>query len=174
MKHLWLIISLLAMTLATGCESDQSERQEKITDETIKQQGADQDTTLQEIEELTIRAVGGEDTDSMKFDQDTLEVEASSLVRLELINEGKDPKMIYNIVFVRPGYYKQAVEQGNRAGASGNYLPDSSIMLAASPLALPGQTVHMEFTAPDKPGTYDFVSTYPGDYEKLRGKLIVK
>jgi azurin len=175
MKQLWIILGLLAMIFAAGCESNKSQRPpEEISDEPLQRQEADQDTTLQDIEVLIIRAVGGEDTASMRFDQDTLEVKASSLVRLELINEGTDPKMIYNIVFIRPGLYKQAAEQGSKAGAPGNYLPDSSIMLAASPLALPGQTVILEFTAPDKPGTYDFVSTYPGDFEKLRGKLIVK
>jgi azurin len=162
--------------MATGCDGNKSEqdRPEKITDEPLKQKDTEQDTTLQEVEELTIKAVGGEEMQTMSYDQDTLEVKAGSLVRLELVNEGKDPKMIYNIVFTKKGHAERAAKEGNLAGASGNYLPESSILLAASPLALPGQTVELEFTAPDQPGTYDFVNTYPSDFKQMKGVLLVK
>ncbi|WP_317173863.1 plastocyanin/azurin family copper-binding protein [Pontibacter aquaedesilientis] len=174
MKNLWLVLCLAAVYIVTGCDGSKQDDSNEKAGDVLKQQEAVQDTTLQKVEEISIRAIGGEDTARMAFDQDTLEVKAGSLVRLELINEGTDPKMILNIVFIRPGLYQMAAEQGSSAGASGNYLPDSAIMLAASPLALPGQTVSMEFTAPLEPGDYDFVSTYPGDHQKLRGKLIVK
>jgi azurin len=176
MKQLWIIGAFTVCLLATGCDGNRTEqdRPEKITDEPLKQKDTEQDTTLQEVEELTIKAVGGEEMQTMSFDQDTLQVKAGSLVRLELINEGKDPKMIYNIVFTKEGHAERAAREGTRAGASGNYLPESSILLAASPLALPGQTVEMEFTAPNTPGTYDFVNTYPSDYKQMKGILVVK
>lgn len=177
MKLRILVSGVLSMSLLVACngdnQSDTTERPEKITDEPLMQQETESDTTLQEVEEVTIKAVGNEEY-TMLFDTDTLEVEAGSMVRLDFINEGTDPKMIYNIVFTKPGMYRQAALQGEKAGPSGNYLPDSSIMIAASPVALPGQTVRLEFKAPDKPGAYDFVSTYPGHHERMNGKLLVK
>jgi azurin len=119
--------------------------------------------------------VGEENLQSMNYDKDTIEVKAGSLVKLELINEGKDPKMIYNIVFTKEGYSAQAAQKGSKAGPSGNYLPDSTMMfVATTALALPGQTVNMEFTAPDKAGVYEFVNTYPSETPLMKGKLIIK
>lgn len=164
------------MLLSVGCngQQDTGDTPDKITDEPLKQRDTEQDTTLQEVEEVTIKVVGEEDLQSMHFDKDTIEVKAGSLVRLELINEGKDPKMIYNIVFTNEGYSAQVAQKGSKAGPSGNYLPDSTMMFAATPLALPGQTVNMEFTAPEKAGIYEFVNTYPSDAPDMKGKLIIK
>ncbi|WP_018477911.1 plastocyanin/azurin family copper-binding protein [Pontibacter roseus] len=168
-----LLTGLFLFACNGGSSEDVTEKPETIVEEPLKQEETEQDTTLQPVQELSIRAVGTEE-ESMAFDQDTLEVKANALVKLELINEGSDPKMIYNIVFTQPGQYKRAAQEGSKAGATANYLPDSSIIIAASPLALPGQTVKLEFVAPESTGTYDFVSTYPGDYERMRGTLIVK
>lgn len=176
MRHIRLTGCLGAMLFLFSCQGqqDSTERPDKITDEPLKQEETDQDTTLQDVEEVTIRAVGGEELESMGYDQDTIEVRPGSLVKLAFINEGKDPKMIYNIVFTKEGFSAQAAQKGTKAGASGNYLPDSSMVLAASPLALPGQTVKMEFTAPLKASIYEFVNTYPSETQLMKGKLIVK
>lgn len=175
MKRLWIFTAFTALLFTAGCNGGQDARDnpEQITDDPLKQQEIESDTTLQEVEEVTVKAVG-EELQSMDFDQDTIEVKAGSLVRLELINEGKDPKMIYNIVFTKDGYSAQAAQNGSQAGASGNYLPDSSMMFAATPLALPGQTVRLEFTAPEKAGIYEFVNTYPSEVSSMKGKLVVK
>lgn len=179
MKCFWKIGFLFCLSLLAGCNGnkpDTTDSPKEITDEPLKQQeeAVTADTTLQEVEKFTIRTQGGEDLQSMTFDTETLHVKAGALVRLELINESSDPKMIYNIVFTKEGYSWEAAREGSQKGAPGNYLPDSAIMIAASPLALPGQTVNMEFTAPVKPGTYDFLNTYPNESEKLKGKMIVK
>ncbi|SIQ95255.1 plastocyanin/azurin family copper-binding protein [Pontibacter lucknowensis] len=176
MKQIWIIglFSVLLFASACGNQQETGDRPEKITDEPLMQQEEEQDTTLQDVEEVSIRAIGGEELESMTFDQDTIEVKAGSHVRLAFTNEGKDPKMIYNIVFTKEGYSTQVARKGSEAGASGNYLPDSTLMLAASPLALPGQTVTMEFTAPDKIGVYEFVNTYPSETPLMKGKLIIR
>jgi azurin len=177
MKHLWIISGLSLLLLAVGCGDGQQrtgDRPERITDEPLKQEETDQDTTLQDVEEVTVKISGGEDLQSMDYDRDTIEVKAGSLVKLSLVNEGKDPKMIYNLVFTKEGYSAQAARKGSKAGASGNYLPDSTMMLAATPLALPGQTVNMEFTAPNDEGVYEFVNTYPSESKEMKGKLVIK
>lgn len=133
----------------------------------------EQDTTLQDIQHLELHALGN-NIEEIRYSKDTLETKAGSLVKLKFINEGVDMPMVHNVVFTAPGKYKQVALAGARVGASGNYIPQSEAVIAASPMALPGQTVEMEFTAPTKPGLYDFVCTYPGYWKRMNGVLVVK
>ncbi|PVY38743.1 plastocyanin/azurin family copper-binding protein [Pontibacter virosus] len=176
MKQLGIVCLLFGHMLLASCGEEQSsrDRPEKITDGSLTQREVGADTTLQHVAEISIRAIGGEELESMTFDQDTIEVKAGTLIKLTFTNEGKDPKMIYNIVFTKEGYSAQAAQKGSKAGASGNYLPDSSLLLAATPLALPGQSVTVEFTAPDTTGVFEYVNTYPSETPLMKGKLIIR
>lgn len=176
MKELGITILLSGFLLLSSCGGEQGavKEPEKITNAPLTQQEVQADTTLQPVAEINIRATGGENLENITFDQDTIEVKAGTLIKLTFTNEGKDPKMIYNIVFTKEGYSAQAAHNGGKAGASGNYLPDSSLLLAASPLALPGQSVTLEFTAPDTSGVFEFVNTYPSETPLMKGKLIIK
>lgn len=132
-----------------------------------------EDSTLQPIEEVKLKAVGNT-MKEIAYSKDTIRVSAGALVKLEFINEGSELPMIHNFVVADSGTYKRVALEGEKAGASGNFIPVKRKLLAASPLALPGQTVKVEFEAPLKPGTYDFVCTYPGHWERMNGKLIVR
>ncbi|OKL41518.1 plastocyanin/azurin family copper-binding protein [Pontibacter flavimaris] len=133
----------------------------------------DKDTTKQEVQELELHALGNT-LEEIRYSTDTLETKAGAFVKLTFVNEGIDMPMVHNVVFTVPGKYKQVALAGARVGASGNYMPESEAVIAGSPMALPGQTVEMEFTAPTKPGLYDFVCTYPGHWQKMNGVLVVK
>ncbi|MDO6391397.1 plastocyanin/azurin family copper-binding protein [Pontibacter sp. BT731] len=176
MKQLGIAGLLFGLLSLASCGEEQGagDTPENITEAPLTQREAEPDTTLQHVAEISIHATGGDKLENMTFDQDTIEVKAGTLVKLTFTNEGKDPKMIYNIVFTKEGYSAQAAHEGGKAGASGNYLPDSSLLLAASPLALPGQSVTMEFTAPDTSGVFEYVNTYPSETPLMKGKLIIK
>ncbi|WP_460922064.1 plastocyanin/azurin family copper-binding protein [Pontibacter brevis] len=131
------------------------------------------DSTLQPTQELTLHAIGNT-LDEIAYKEDTLEVKAEALVNLTFINEGVDMPMMHNVVFTAPGTFKQVALAAAEVGASGNYVPESPAVIAASPLALPGQTVELEFMAPSKPGAYEFVCTYPDHWHKMHGTLLVK
>ncbi|GHA59208.1 plastocyanin/azurin family copper-binding protein [Pontibacter akesuensis] len=131
------------------------------------------DTTLQKKQELTLRALGNT-LDEIRYDTDTLEVEPGAFVKLTFVNEGTDMPMVHNVVFTEPGKYKQVALAAEEVGASGNYVPNSPAVIASSPMALPGQTVELEFTAPLKKGYYSFVCTYPDHWHKMHGVLEVK
>ncbi|WP_092098058.1 plastocyanin/azurin family copper-binding protein [Pontibacter chinhatensis] len=133
----------------------------------------EKDTTKQEVQELELHALGNT-LEEIKYGQDTLRVKTGALVKLKFVNEGIDMPMVHNVVFTAPGKYKQVALAGASIGASGNYVPESEAVIAASPIALPGQTVELEFTAPTTPGMYDFVCTYPGHWSKMHGVLEVK
>lgn len=132
-----------------------------------------QDTTLQHVQTLQLRALGNT-LDEIRYSEDTLKVKAGAKVKLTFVNEGIDMPMVHNVVFTAPGKYKQVALAGAEVGASGNYVPQSDLVIAASPMALPGQTVEIEFTAPVEPGLYDFVCTYPDHWNKMNGVLVVK
>jgi len=134
---------------------------------------AKKDSTIQQVEELTLHALGNT-PEKMRFDRDTLEAKAGAFVKLQLINEAQDMSMVHNIVITAPDKYKQVAIAGAQAGASGNYVPNSQAVVAASSIALPGQTVTLEFTAPATPGAYDFVCTYANHWQRTHGKFIVK
>ena len=131
------------------------------------------DSILHKVQELKIKALGN-NLQEMQFSKDTIEVMAGALVKLKLENEGSEKPMIHNIVITKEGQYKQVALEGAKVGAPGNYIPESIAVIAATSLALPGQTVATEFQAPLKPVTYDFVCTYPEHYQQMHGKIIVK
>lgn len=133
----------------------------------------EQDSTLQVVEELTLRATGNT-LDEIAYHEDTLEVKAGAHVKLTFINEGVDMPMVHNVVFTAPNAYKRVAVAGSKIGASGNYVPDGPSVIAASPMALPGQTVELEFMAPTKPAAYGYVCTYPDHWQRMHGVLLVK
>ncbi|MCC9168823.1 plastocyanin/azurin family copper-binding protein [Pontibacter harenae] len=177
MKNTFSFLVIGFMFLAASCSSNEEAggNSETAADASQNVQSSDlDDSTYQEVEEFTLRAVG-ETLEEIAFDKDTLEVNAGSVVKLKLLNEAVDMPMLHNVVFTEPGKYKQVAMAGSKVGASGNYIPlDSVGVLAATPIVLPGQTVDMEFKAPTEPGTYDFVCTYPDHWQRMHGKLIVK
>lgn len=131
------------------------------------------DSTIQEVAELTLHATGNT-LEDIAYHEDTLEVEAGAHVQLKLINEGVDMPMVHNVVFTAPDSYRQVAVAGSKIGPSGNYVPDNAAVIAASSMALPGQTVELEFTAPKEPGTYNYVCTYPDHWQRMHGVLLVK
>ena len=54
------------------------------------------------------------------------------------------------------------------------YVPQSPLILFASPLVDPGQTVTVQFRAPTQAGDYPFVCTFPGHWRLMNGLLTVR
>ena len=127
--------------------------------------------TEQKTEEFTVRAVGNTMAE-MKFDIPNITVKEGSKVKITLINEGSDPAMLHNIVFINYGSRKEIAMQAIES-ASTKYIPNNSNVIAGSDLANPGETVVLEFNAPKK-GNYEFLCTYPGHAEMMRGYFFVK
>ena len=122
-------------------------------------------------EEFTIRAVGNTMAE-MKFDVPNITVKEGSKVKITLINEGSDPAMLHNIVFINYGTRKEIALEAIEA-VSTKYIPTNNNVIAGSDLASPGETIVLEFNAPKK-GNYEFLCTYPGHAEMMRGYFFVK
>ncbi|RAU83321.1 plastocyanin/azurin family copper-binding protein [Pontibacter arcticus] len=116
----------------------------------------------------------GNTLQDISFDKDTIRFKAGSDAIITLVNEGLDMPMIHNLVITKKGMAKAVALAGAKIGSPGNYIPKDSAVIAASPLALPGQRVKLEFKVPDKKGQYDFVCTYPEHYQKMHGMMLVE
>ena len=84
--------------------------------------------------------------------------------------------MLHNIVFTVPGAADQVGELALKLGLNGevmSYVPNSSSVLYHSKLLQPKESETIYFTAPDKPGDYPYVCTYPGHYLSMKGILRV-
>ncbi|MDA0766370.1 MAG: plastocyanin/azurin family copper-binding protein, partial [Verrucomicrobia bacterium] len=60
------------------------------------------------------------------------------------------------------------------AGLKKHFLPDDKRILLATKLLDPEGIEVLRFTAPNKPGTYPYLCTFPGHWILMKGNLIVK
>ncbi len=171
MKKLLNYSLIFSLIFVTSCGSSESEKKtENSTAE--KTNTAVEESSEKYWNEFTIGAVGNTMAE-MKFDVENITVDEGSWVRITLVNEGIDIAMQHNIVFVKYGTRKEIATQAIDAGPDMKYVPNNDNVIASSDLAMPGETVVLEFKAPPK-GNYEYVCTYPGHSEIMRGYLIVK
>jgi azurin len=120
---------------------------------------------------LTIASKGSE----MAFDKAKLSVKKGQTVKLTFANKAaKDSGMSHNWVLVNPGTADAVGMAGIAAGLDKGYVPESADVLAKTKLAAPGESVTIEFKAPEKAGDYPYICTFPGHYAVMKGVLSVK
>ena len=110
----------------------------------------------------------------LKFDVDVLEVNAGDRIRIDFENPDDMP---HNFLIVMPETANEVGQRALRLGIKGNelgYIPDMPEVLYHTKLLQPGDSDTIYLVAPDEPGEYTFVCTYPGHYISMRGKFIVK
>ncbi len=160
---------ILSVTILISCGSSENKSSDVNTNDINTSETVEKEKNW---EEFTVGAVGNTMSE-MKFDKKNITVQAGSWVRINLVNEGVDPAMLHNIVFVKYGTRKEVAKQSIEAGPDLQFVPKSSDVIAYSDLADPGETVVLEFEAPEK-GNYEFICTYPGHSEIMRGYFFVK
>ncbi len=109
----------------------------------------------------------------LRYDKRTLVVKAGSRVKLGFYNSDDMP---HNVVITLPGKAdavgKAALQLGIK-GAELDYVPHMPEVLWHTKLVGPGGSDVIYFRAPDKPGSYQYVCTFPGHYLTMRGVLRV-
>jgi putative heme-binding domain-containing protein len=113
--------------------------------------------------------------EQMLYDKTLIVVEAGKPVELILIN---DDQMPHNLLVVSPGTAEEigtaAEKMPLEPDAQGRlYVPDSPKVLHATRMIDPGQQTKLSFTAPDEPGDYQYVCTFPGHWRRMLGTLAV-
>lgn len=153
----WFVRHYLADGAASGPAADDDQREVASVPE---------GTTV-----IRIRAVENE----MKFDLKSFIVPAGKPV--EVIFENPD-FMQHNLVITRPG----AMETVGRAadklaadpkGAEMHYVPDVPEVLFHTRLVNPREEVRLRFMAPEQPGDYPYVCTFPGHWSIMNGVMTV-
>ncbi|MFY0652580.1 MAG: auracyanin family protein [Cyclobacteriaceae bacterium] len=111
----------------------------------------------------------------LKYSLEEMTVKAGKKVKLVFDNTDD---MLHNLVIVKQGdavdkVAQLSLEMGLDA-AEKNYVPDSDLILFHTGIVQPESTEELYFTAPDEPGIYSYVCTFPGHAFTMRGKLIVE
>lgn len=126
--------------------------------------GAPDDDVLK----ITIESVGNE----LKFAQTEFTVKAGQEVQLVFVNTATVQGMSHNVVILTDEASIDRVGVAAIQAAENDYIPDDKAVLFYTPLAEPGETVEMTFTAP-RAGTYYYTCTFPGHYVLMRGVMKV-
>jgi azurin len=120
--------------------------------------------------EIQIASVANE----MKFDKTALTVPAGAEVHLVLKNNATVSTLPHNWVLVKTGTEASVAAAGLKRGEPAGYVDVvDSDMLAFTPLAKPGETTEVTFSAPSEAGTYPYICTMPGHYMLMKGLLTV-
>ncbi len=176
--------SLVASTV--GCErksegDDQTAKQAAQQEDTGSADGPGEDTGGQ-AEEASgtggdARTITLEPVDNqMKYATTELTAEAGEKIHLVFDNTATAQAMKHNVVLLENDDSETAMEVA-RAGwkmPDQEYVPDHDAVLATTDMADPGETVEMTFTAPDEPGEYLYICTFPGHYPTMKGTLVVE
>ena len=117
---------------------------------------------------VTLNTVSGLQYDLVRFT-----VKPGAKVKVVLTN--KDD-MSHNLVFTKPGKRDSVVHAAMKLvekGPSMDYIPDSPDVLWSMPVLSPGEVKTLTFTAPEEPGVYPYVCTFPGHGFSMYGAMYV-
>lgn len=111
----------------------------------------------------------------MLFDKDEFEVPAGKTVSILFDNRDQMP---HNVLVLEPGTEeKVGTAADNMAalpdGYEKNFVPDMKEVLFATPLVGASQVYQLDFTAPDQPGDYPFICSFPGHWRMMKGVMKV-
>lgn len=121
-----------------------------------------------------------EGLDSLKFDKKTMTVEPGEEVTIKLVNNSDLPAnaMSHNWVLLIADADAAAYDQAaTQAGADNDYMPSGmdDQVIAATGMVAGGESDTVTFTAPDEPGDYEYICTFPGHFAAgMKGVLKVK
>jgi azurin len=118
-------------------------------------------------------------SDMLKFSVTQIEVQRGQTIHIQLKNVGTMPKDImgHNWILLKAGSDATAYATAALSAKGEGYQPKSLAdqVLASIPLLGPKQTGEVTFVAPDTPGSYPYLCTFPGHFQAgMRGELIVK
>lgn len=171
-----ILLALLA-SFIVACSGGEAESKSESPAKEMKEEKVEKveevvkDETPQTVQ-ITLAATG-ETMAEMAYSPKKINVAPGTIVELTLENQATMAGMIHNAVFINAGSQEEVSMEGMTAGPDAAYVPDNANVIAATPIANPGETVTLTFTAPSVPGTYQFICTYPG-HTAMKGLFIVK
>lgn len=129
--------------------------------------GANSGQTIDAVDKVAVAVI----PNAVRFDTVRFEVHAGGSVELTFQNGCVIP---HNLVILRPGSESSvfaAVEALGAEGMEKGFVPDSPAVIVASKLLLSGQKQTLLFRAPEAPGEYPYVCTFPGHWFTMKGVM---
>lgn len=131
-----------------------------------------QEDSIWRINEIDLETI----PDRMIYDRKKIRVGAGEPVRLRLSNKDSMP---HNLLICRPGSMRRVGIAADNMGTGPdavklNYIPDLKEILHVLAMVEPGQTDEILFMAPDRPGRYPYVCTFPGHWPMMNGVMTVR
>ena len=116
---------------------------------------------------------------TMKYSTTAISARPGETLRVVLQSKATMPKTTtaHNFVLLAQGTTVAAFLKAGTLSKNTDFIaPDQKDrVIAATPLAGPGETVEVTFKVPDRPGTYEFICTFPGHYALgMKGTLTVR
>ncbi len=126
---------------------------------------------IQDARPITIAAAK-----NLTFDVTELRVRAGEPLRLTFKNPDAVP---HNWALLKPGMLKQVGEQANKLiadpeAAAHHYIPETDNVLAYTDVVEPYSNFTIYFHAPQAPGRYPYLCTFPGHWMVMNGTMIVE
>lgn len=118
-------------------------------------------------------------TDDMKYSVNRIAASRGEQLRIRLTSKGTIPKiaMAHNVVVLKLGTNELKFITAGAPNRASDFIASEmkDRVLAATPLAGPGEVVEVTFKVPSTTGTYPFVCTFPGHFQAgMKGTLVVK
>lgn len=114
----------------------------------------------------------------MRYNITSIEAKPGEQLHVTLTNAGSLPKeaMAHNWVLLKQGEDPMAFSAAAATAKDQGYIPDNlkDKIIAFIPLQGPHQTGEVTFKAPDQPGEYPFLCSFPGHAALMKGTLTVK
>ena len=110
----------------------------------------------------------------LQFSVSEINIKPGAKVKLTFNN---DDDMQHNLLIVQGGASDEIGMAALKLGLAGSkmqYVPKSDKVLYHTNLLQPRSTETIYFEAPSKVGKYEYVCTYPGHFQIMRGTLNVK
>jgi len=113
----------------------------------------------------------------LKFYPERITVDSGEAVRITY--ENSSTAMPHNIVFTESQHTKAIgvaadAMVAQRDAQEKHYIPNVDGIIAHTWLVHPGKRHELNFIAPEEPGEYPFICTFPGHWRVMRGTMVVK
>lgn len=120
-----------------------------------------------------------EGNDQLKFSVEEMTVAPGEEVTIELTNDSEMPAsaMSHNLVVLDKDADADAFDQAAQGAKDDDYIPSDKKdeIIAHTALVGGGQSDSITFKAPDEPGDYTYLCTFPGHYAAgMKGVLKVE
>lgn len=137
---------------------------------------ADARSLRRRLDAVTVRVVRIRTVEEeMRYDTSYFAVQAGKSVQIILENHDLMP---HNLVITTPGSLKAVAQLGLEVGPTGGstglaYVPESDKVLFATDSVPSDQQARLTFDAPQEPGEYPYVCTFPQHWYRMYGVMVV-